>query len=86
MKGNRVVNFLSYLAIMLIAIALLLEMIFGKLGLSSTLISAMNIIAQCIAYAITAVFAFMYAKSKKNIGFWIALIIAVILIIVMIIL
>ncbi len=85
MKGNKVVNFLAYLAIMLIAVALLLELIFGKLGLSADWVTAMNIVAQCIAYAITSVFAFMFAKSK-NIGFMIAFIIAVILIIVMIIL
>ena len=38
---------------------------------------ALNLIAQIIAYAITAVYAFAYAKSRKSIGWMIAYIIFV---------
>ena len=84
MKGKQFVNFLAYGAIMLVALALVLQRIFNAVGLSSTLIGVMNTVAQCIAYAITAVFAFLYAKSKRNIWFMISYIIAVVLIIVMV--
>lgn len=86
MKGNKFVNFIAYLAIAFIALALLLELIFSKVGLSSSVTVAMNTIAQVIAYAITAVFAFFFAKEKKNVWWMLSYIVAVILIIVMIVL
>ncbi len=82
MKGNGFVNFLAYLAIMFIAIALIVQYILSAFSVSSTVVTAMSTIAQFIAYAIAAVFAFYYAKSRRNIGFMIAYVIAVILIVV----
>ncbi len=82
MKGKGIVNFLAYLAIILIAVALVLGVIFSKVGINATVVNAMTLVAQIIAYAITAVFAFAFAKGK-NIGYMIALIVAVILIVVM---
>ncbi len=82
MKGKGFVNFLAYLAIILIAVALVLGVILARVGISASVVDAMTLVAQVIAYAITAVFAFAFAKGK-NIGFMIALIVAVILIVVM---
>lgn len=82
MRGKGFVNFLAYLAIMLVAVALVVQYILGALDVSSTVVSAMNTIAQFIAYAITAVFAFYFAKSRRSIGYMIAYVIAVILIVV----
>ena len=50
MKGKGLVTFLSYIAIGLVAIALVLAKIFSALSLSSGLVSAMTLIAQVIAY------------------------------------
>lgn len=86
MKGKQFVNFLAYLSITLIAVVLVLELIFQKTIGDSAIVSAMSLVAQCIAYTITAVFAFAYARSKRNIGFMIAYVVAIILIIVMIVL
>ena len=86
MKGKQVVNFLAYIAIAFVAVALILAKIFAAVGLSSSVIGAMNLIAQVIAYAITAVFAFFYAKSRRNIGWMIAYIVFVIIIIVFLVL
>lgn len=86
MKGKAFVNFLAYIAIMMVAVALILGFILSKVGANSTVIDAMNIIAQVIAYAITGVFAFYYAKSKRNIWFMVAYVIAIILIIIFVIL
>ncbi len=84
MKGKSVVNFLSYIAIAFVAVALILVQIFSHLkwGGANGLINALNLIAQIIAYAITAFFAFWYAKSRKSIGWMIAYVIFVIVIIV----
>ncbi len=82
MKGKSFVNFIAYVAVALIAIALILGKVFSAIGVSFTVINAMNLVAQFIAYAITAVFAFAYAKERKNIGWMIAYIIFVVAIIV----
>lgn len=86
MKGKGFVNFMAYIAIAFIAVALILGKILSAIGLSSTVIGALNLIAQVIAYTITAVFAFYYAKSKKQIGWMVAYIIFVIAIIVFLVL
>ena len=80
MKGKQFVNFLAYISIALIAVALLLNKTLG--WLIPNVVDVFNIIAQIIAYSITAVYAFMYAKSKRNIGWMVAYIIFVIVIIV----
>ncbi len=82
MKGKGFVNFLAYLAIMLIAVALIVQYVLNAFEVSSNVVSAMNTIAQFIAYAITAVFAFYFAKSRRSIGYMIAYVVAVILIVV----
>jgi len=86
MKGKSFVSFLSYIAIAFIAIALILGKILGAVGLSSTVVGALNLIAQIIAYAITAVYAFAYAKSRKSIGWMVAYIIFVVAIIIFLVL
>ncbi len=86
MKGKGFVNFLSYIAIAFVAVALVLAKIFDTFQLSSNLINAMTLIAQIIAYAITAVFAFYYAKSRKSIGWMIAYVVFVIIIVVFLVL
>ncbi len=87
MKGKGFVNFLAYIAIAFVAVALFLSKVFyWALGSGSPVVTAMTLIAQIIAYSITAVFAFFYAKSRKSIGWMIAFIIFVIIIIVFMIL
>ncbi|MBO5954493.1 MAG: hypothetical protein J6Q13_00810 [Clostridia bacterium] len=86
MKGKGFVNFMAYIAIAFIAVALILGKIFSAVGLSSTIIGALNLIAQVIAYAITAVFAFYFAKSRKHIAWMICYVLFVIAIIVFLVL
>jgi len=86
LKGKGFVNFMAYLAIAFIAVALILGKILGAVGLSSTVVGALDLIAKVIAYAITAVFAFAYAKSRKHIAWMIAYVLFVIAIIVFVVL
>ena len=81
MKGNKFVNFMAFISIAIIAVVLLVGKILGWL-IDDNVLNALNLIAQVIAYIITAVYAFFYAKSKKNIGWMIAYIIFIIVIIV----
>ena len=85
MKGKQFVNFLAYISIALIAIALLVGQILGWL-ISPNVIRIMNLVAQVIAYSITAVYAFMFAKSKRSIGWMVAYIIFIVVIIVFMVL
>lgn len=82
MKGKQFVNLMAYISIGLIAISFILRKILGVwFDDGATIIVAINTISQSIAYAITAIFAFFYAKSKRNIGWMIAYIVFVIAII-----
>lgn len=85
MKGKGFVNFMAYIAIAFIAVALILTKIFAFFELN-TVTAALTLIAQIIAYAITAVFAFYFAKSKKHIAWMICYVLFVIAIIVFLIL
>ncbi len=81
MKGKQVVNFMAYISVALIAIVLIVGKLLGWL-VNANILNLLNVIAQIIAYIITAVYAFCYAKSKRNVGWMIAYIIFVVLIIV----
>ncbi len=70
MKSNKFVNFLAYISIALIAVVVFIG-IFDWL-INPEIISLLRQIALVIAEVITAVYAFDYAKSKKNIGWMIA--------------
>lgn len=85
MKGKQFVNFLAYISIALIAVALFVGKILGWL-IDDRVVNILAIIAQIIAYTITAVYAFMFAKSKRSIGWMVAYIIFVIVIIVFMVL
>ena len=86
MKGKGFVNFLAYISIAFIAVALILGKIFSAFPKLATVTSALSLIAQVIAYAITAVYAFYFAKSKKHIAWMICYILFVIAIIVFLVL
>lgn len=81
MKGKSFVSFLSYIAIALIAVALVVGKLLGWL-VNENVLKALILVAQIVAYTITAVYAFGFARSKKSIAWMIAYIIFVILIIV----
>lgn len=82
MKGKGFVNLLAYFAVAFIAVALILTKIFSSFPKLIAVTEALTLVAQVIAYSITAVYAFYYAKSKKHIAWMIAYILFVIAIIV----
>lgn len=56
---KRFVNFIAYVALIFVAVALVFVKFIPKL-------TVLKEVAEIIAYTITAVFAFMYARSKRN--------------------
>lgn len=85
MKGKSFVSLMSYISIALIAVSLILGKLLGWL-VNPSIVNVMNLIAQIIAYVITAVYAFAFAKSKRSMGWMVAYIIFVIAIIVFLVL
>lgn len=81
MKSNSLLNGIAYVAIALIAISLVLGKLLGWL-INPNVLAIMTLIAEVIAYIITAVYGFFFAKSKKTIGWMVAYLIFVVLIVV----
>lgn len=81
MKGKQFLNFLAYISVALIAIALVCARVLGWL-LNAKIIYALTLIAEVIAYIIVAVYGFIYAKSKRNKAWLIVYFVCLILIIV----
>ncbi len=79
---RTIVNFVAYIAIFLIGVALALQVIFKNNAISD----AFQMVAEILAYIIAGISAFFYARSKRNIWYLLIWIVAVILIIVMLIL
>ena len=76
---KKVMNFFAYVAIIFVAIAITLGTVWSAVGV-------LRNIGEIIAYVITGVSAYYYARSKQNIWFMIAFIIAAVLIVVMLVL
>ena len=82
MKGKGFINLLAYFAVAFIAVALILTKIFTAFPRLMAVADALTMIAQVVAYSITAVYAFYFAKSKKHIAWMILYVLFVISIIV----
>ena len=80
MKGKQFLNFLSYVAVALIALALVCGKLLGWI-LNPNIVHILTLIAECIAYLIVAIYGFIYAKSKKNKAWIIVYIVCIVLII-----
>ena len=92
---RRVINFLGFLATMLIGIAMILAMIVN--GVSGGTIAGLNLrgasvasiivfVANIFAYFITIMAGFSYAKSKRSAWFMVAQIVATLTIVVLVVL
>lgn len=73
-----IINFLSFISVGLIGVTLLL----GKIGILPGISGALIIVANVLAYIITAIAAFYYVRSKKNVWVWIVYIVSIVLIVI----
>ncbi len=80
------INFLAYVAVIMIGLALALSFVLGKLGVSSSVCGSLITIANALAYIIVSISAFYYSRSKRNFWVFILWLVATILIIVFMIL
>lgn len=84
-KFKKFVNMLAFIGIVAIAVVLLLNLILDAVNAGSEVVRAMDLIAQCIAYLVTAIYAFYFVYSKHSPAYTIVYVVAVILIIVLLI-
>lgn len=78
-KSNfgKVMNFIAFVGLAIVAVILVLQKI-----LSGEIIGALRTIGESIAYFVTAVSAFFYVKTKRNVWWYVAYAVCVILVIV----
>ena len=78
-KSNfgKVMNFIAFVGLAIVAVVLVLQKI-----LSGEIIGALRTIGESIAYFVTAVSAFFYVKTKRNVWWYVAYAVCVILVIV----
>lgn len=79
-KNNfgKIVNFIAFIGLACVAIVLILQSIFAE----GTFLSALRVIGESIAYLITAISAFFYVKSKRNVWWYVTYTVFAILIVV----
>lgn len=80
---NKIFNLVAFIGLVCIAVVLILQKIFNA---NSGLVGALSLIGACIAYLVTAVSAFFYVRTKRNVWWYVAYTVAVVLIVVFIIL
>ena len=85
-KGDfgKFLNILAYVSIVLVAVALVISKILGWAKAGEDIASAMQLVANILAYFITAIAAFYYVRNKKNVWVTVVYIVSLILIIVFI--
>ena len=78
-KANlgKVVNFIAFVGLAMVAIVLVLQKI-----VQGEIIGALRTVGEAIAYFVTAISAFFYVKSKRNVWWYVAYAVAVVLVIV----
>ena len=78
---SKIFNFIAFIGLCCIALVLIFQKIFNSNG---DIVRAFSLIGQCIAYFVTSVSAFFYVRSKRNVWWYVAYTVAVVLIIVFI--
>lgn len=83
-KNNfgKVINAIAFVGLTLVAIVLILQKIFAGDG---AFISALRTVGESIAYSITAISAFFYVRTKRNVWWYVAYTVAVVLVVIFVI-
>lgn len=85
-KFKGFVNMLAFIGIVAIATVMLLRLVFGELfNGSPDFVNALDIIAECIAYVVTAIYAFYFVYARHCLAYTIMYVVSLILIIVLLI-
>ena len=72
LKFKRFMSFIAFLATVLVAVALVLQVVLAAVGVEAQVISAMRLVGEIIAYVLVMLTAFMWVRTKKGVV-WIVL-------------
>lgn len=83
LKFKKFINGMAYFALVFVAIALCLSFIFkNNTGVIGTIANVLNEIARALAFIVTAIAGFYFARSKRNAWWMVIYVIAVIVMVV----
>ena len=83
---KKIANMAAFVGLVLVAVAIILTTVLGWFGVSASVIGVFRMIGECIAYAITAFYAFFYIRGKRNPAWAIVYAICATIVVVLIIL
>lgn len=83
-KNNfgKIINCIAFFGFAIIAFVLMLQ----NFQFSGVIVEALRVIGESIAYIVTAISAFFYVRSKRNVWWYVAYAVAVVLVAVFMIL
>lgn len=84
--SSYTLNLLAYIAVCFGGLALFVAMILSKVNINFTIISAIQRVANAIAWAVVSILSFGFIKNRKKTWMWVIWAIAVVMILVGIIL
>lgn len=77
---------LAFVATIAISLALILQIVFKNSENLSSFAGMVGLIGQIIAYSITCISAFFFVKTKRHVGWMVAYVIAVTVLVVLLVL
>ena len=84
-RRTGILNILSYLAVVFVGIALLMSWLLNLVGVTAQVVSALNILAQVLAYFVVACHSYGYARARGR-GWLIVWVVAIVLTVVFLVL
>lgn len=83
---NKLMDALSFIAVCVGGIALLVAFILGKLGISASIVGILQMIANIIGWIVLCLLSANYIKNKRKIWLWVIWAVAAVMIVIVTIL
>lgn len=86
LKTKNFVRLMAFVAIVLVAVSLILQLILRAFSVQDTIVNACRIVGESISYLVVCVTAFGFIKNKRNVVWSVVYAICVTVIVVLLIL
>ena len=86
LKVHRIVNIFAFVATVLIAVALLVQCLFGWFGWNTSIAPILRNVGEWIAILVTCISGFFFIKTKRKASWFVVYAIAVTTIVILLIL
>ena len=85
-KGASLMDMLSFVAVVVGGVGLLVASILGKIGISANIVGTLQMITNMVGWIVLCFLSFNYIRGRKSVLLWVLWAIAVVMIVVGIIL